>query len=114
MDAMMRDGVAAGLSAGVFLTDPAEAGPDWEPDQPVSWSLMNIYGAHSIGYTERQYRGRGFMQLVTAELIRRSAARGLPSYGFARDTNVHQVRAIGQQGLSPTKFIAKRISFVTK
>ena len=114
MDAMMRDCVAAGLSAGVFLTDPADAGPDWEPDQPVSWGLMNIYGAHSTGYTERPYRTRGYMQLVIAELNRLTVSRGLSCFGYVIDTNVGQVQAGTEQGSVPTKLIATRLSFTTK
>ena len=114
MDPMMRDGVAAGLSAGVFVADPAEAETDWEPDQPVSWGLMNSYGAHSIGYTEKAYRGRGFMQLLMVELNRRTLSRGLSCFGYIVDTNIGQVQAAEQQGSVPTKLIAQRISFSTK
>ena len=113
MDAMMRGSTAAGLSAGVFLTEPADAGPDWEPDQPVSWGLINSYGANSFGYTESAYRTRGLMQLVMAELIRCCAERGLSCFGYTLDTNVGQVRAMDQMGGGPTNVIGKRLSFAT-
>ena len=113
-DAMMRDSTAAGLSAGVFLTESAAAGPDSKPDQPVSWALVNSYGAYSFSYTEPAYRARGLMQLVLAELIRLSVARGLPCFGYTVDTNVSQVRALDQQGFSPARFIARRLYFATQ
>ena len=113
-DAMMRDSTAAGLSAGAFITKSAAAGPDWEPDQPVSWVLMNSYGAYSFSYTEPAYRARGLVRLVLAELIRLSVARGLPCFGYTFDTNVSQVRASEQHGFSPARLIAGRLSFATQ
>ena len=84
-DAMLRDGQAAGLSAGVFLTDPTS-----QQDEPVSWSAVNSYGAQAFGYTEEAYRGRGLQSMVLTELIHSSVQRGLPVFGHTTDTNAGQ------------------------
>ena len=94
-DAMLRDGQAAGLSAGVFLTKPAS-----QLDEPVAWGLVNSYGAFGFGHTEQAYRGRGLVTMILTELIRRSTQQDLHSILYAMDTNASLIRTLETLGFS--------------
>ena len=110
--AMLQTGQRAGLAVGVFLTERDAAHPDTPLDEPVSWSLVNAYGAESFGFTEPAYRGRGLQNMVLEELIRRSSRLGLPCYGYTNDTNAAQLRNLTLCGLQP-EHVVTRLCFVT-
>ncbi|KAF0291885.1 Inactive ubiquitin carboxyl-terminal hydrolase MINDY-4B [Amphibalanus amphitrite] len=82
VSATIECGHRAGLAVGVFLTERDEKHPDTPLDEPVSWSVVNAYGAQSFGYTEEAFRGRSLQVLVLQELVRRSRTLGLPCFGW--------------------------------
>ena len=112
-DAMLRDGQAAGMAVGMFLTQHSEIEPGLPLDEPISWSLLNSYGAQSFGYTEPAYRGRGLQSLVLQELLRRTVNRGLPCFGYTTDTNDAQMKNMVPNEFEP-EHITKRMGFVTE
>uniref|UniRef100_K7F336 Glycine N-acyltransferase-like protein n=1 Tax=Pelodiscus sinensis TaxID=13735 RepID=K7F336_PELSI len=54
---------------------------------PVSWSLLDPFGAMVHGYTLPQYRGRGYMQVVITETAKQMHAQGYPIYDLVEPEN---------------------------
>ena len=100
--AMLRDGHAGGLSAGVFTAE--------QPDEPVSWSLVNSYGAQGFSFTEPAYRGRGLQSMVLTELTHSSLQLGISVFGHTTDTNDGQIRNMQLLGYEP-EHIAQWLCF---
>ena len=94
-NAVLADSQQADLAVGVFLTESSGVEPD---SAPVSWGLLNTYGAQSFSYTEVAYRGRGLQAQVQKELLRRTVKLDLPPFGHVTDTNVDQLKNVLQLG----------------
>ncbi|KAF0305950.1 hypothetical protein FJT64_022498 [Amphibalanus amphitrite] len=98
---MIGEGLAAGLSAGAFITEPVEppkdgGNDDQEPlpaDGLACWALVNHDGCLGHLHTLTGHRKRGLAAAVMTELTRLCEAAGYPA---AFHTNHPAVRRIAE------------------
>ncbi|KAJ7344145.1 hypothetical protein JRQ81_000095 [Phrynocephalus forsythii] len=56
--------------------------------QPVSWSIMDTFGAHGHSYTLPSFRGKGYSTVVRKALAIKTHAAGYPAYGHVAHDNL--------------------------
>ena len=75
-DAIIGDGVLAGLSVGAFISQAGAAVTP--PEGPVSWCVLNHNGSLAFLHTLESERGRGLGGLALAALTQLCQQRGYP------------------------------------
>ncbi|XP_075784920.1 glycine N-acyltransferase-like protein 3 [Pelodiscus sinensis] len=60
---------------------------------PISWSLLDPFGAMGHSNTLPQYRGRGYMQVISTMTAKQMHARGYPIYDLVEQEN-HPVQRL--------------------
>uniref|UniRef100_A0ABM5F7U1 Glycine N-acyltransferase-like protein n=2 Tax=Pogona vitticeps TaxID=103695 RepID=A0ABM5F7U1_9SAUR len=61
---------------------------------PISWVLLDQFGSLTHAYTMPAHRGKGYIQVVMAELAKKLQAMDYPVYGDVLENNTAMQRAL--------------------
>ncbi|XP_067388123.1 glycine-N-acyltransferase-like protein 3 [Emydura macquarii macquarii] len=65
---------------------------------PISWCLIDSFGAMVHGYTLPQHRGHGYVRVVSKVMAKQMHARGYPTYSHVSPDNHRAQRLQESQG----------------